>query len=144
MTNSTLPPTSAPGKPKVSKPVTSKAMKAVLFSVFGLFVAGGVYAFVAQAAAPRVIEMKVTTAGYVPAEITIDENEAVDLKITRETNITCATEIVIPDLKINQPLPLNEAVVVHLPKLAGGVHRFGCAMDLMISGNLKVGSSMSH
>lgn len=119
------------------------ALKSSLFALFAILVAGGIYGFIAQAAAPRVIEMKVTTAGYVPAEITIDEDEAVDLKITRETNITCATEIVIPDLKINQPLPLNETVVVHLPKLAGGVHRFGCAMDLMISGNLKVGSSMS-
>jgi Cupredoxin-like domain len=95
-----------------------------------------------SAGSTRVIEMKVTTAGYVPAEIEVGDGEEVDLKVTRETDITCATEIVIPDLKINEPLPLGKTVVVHLPKMKKGVHRFGCAMDLMISGKIKTGTSM--
>jgi plastocyanin domain-containing protein len=85
----------------------------------------------------RVFEMQVTTAGFVPANLKVKKGEKVRLLITRKTDRTCATEIVIKDYGINTPLPLNKQVTVELtPKASGEIH-YACAMN-MIGGVLFV------
>lgn len=85
----------------------------------------------------RVVDMEVTDEGFVPAQVKVKKGEKVRLLITRKTNRTCATEIVIKDYGINAPLPLNEQVTVELtPKGSGEIH-YACAMN-MIGGVLFV------
>lgn len=97
-------------------------------------------AFAAPARAadkPRVIQMTVTSDGFVPDEVKVKAGEPVQLVITRKTDKTCATEIVIKEYGINQKLPLDQAVTVSFtPKKAGKV-RYACGMD-MIAGQLVV------
>jgi plastocyanin domain-containing protein len=89
------------------------------------------------AGSPRLVEMTVTPDGFVPAEVKVKKGEPVQLVITRKTDQTCATEIVIKDLGINQKLPLNQPVaIVFTPTKAGNL-RYACGMD-MISGQLIV------
>jgi plastocyanin domain-containing protein len=85
----------------------------------------------------QTIEMAVTGEGYVPAEIKVKAGRPVKLVITRRTDRTCAKEIVIKELGIDKPLPLDKPVeVTFTPKKAGKL-RYACAMD-MIAGVLIV------
>jgi plastocyanin domain-containing protein len=89
-------------------------------------------------AEPRRILLEVTDDGFVPDAIKLRANEAVTLVITRKTDETCATDLLIDGTDINVPLPLNKAVeVAWTPSKAGSV-KFGCAMDMMVSGVLLV------
>ena len=106
--------------------------------------------FAANAAAPpapksapapavvKTIQMSVTDKGFEPALVKVKKGEPVTLVITRKTDKTCATEIVIDEEKISTKLPLNKAVTVSFtPKKAGDM-KYGCAMGKMIGGVLKV------
>jgi plastocyanin domain-containing protein len=81
----------------------------------------------------RTIEMAVTEDGFVPAKIKASKGEKLRLVITRKTERTCATEIVIKDHGINQPLPLHKTVMVEVSPKKSGEIRYACGMD-MISG----------
>lgn len=92
----------------------------------------------AAKAGARVIAMKVTADGYEPAKLTVKKGEPLELKITRTTNDTCATELIIEGTTINAPLPYNEEVTVRWTPEKTGALKFGCHMDFMISGVLTV------
>ncbi len=93
---------------------------------------------VEAAATGRVIDLQVTAEGFVPANLKVKANEALTLRITRKTDETCATEILIEGTDINVPLPLEKTVSVNwTPKKAGAV-KYGCAMDKMVGGVLLV------
>ncbi len=85
----------------------------------------------------RTIEMAVTSDGFVPAEVKVKKGEKVRLVVTRKVEKTCATEIVVKDYGISQPLPLNKAVTVELTPTKTGTVRYACGMD-MIAGALVV------
>jgi len=86
----------------------------------------------------QTVQMKVTDKGFEPATVTVKKGEPVTLVITRTTEQTCATEIVIDDYGVNTKLPLNKAVTVTFtPKKAGDL-QYGCAMGKMIGGVFKV------
>jgi hypothetical protein len=91
----------------------------------------------AQKGAPRIIEMTVTSDGFVPAEVKVKKGERVRLAITRKTDRTCAKEIVVKDYGINQPLPLEKTVYVDLVPTKAGRVKYACGMD-MITGFLIV------
>jgi plastocyanin domain-containing protein len=57
------------------------------------------------------------------------KGEKLRLVVTRRTDRTCATEIVVKDHGINQPLPLGKAVTVELTPARSGEIRFACGMD---------------
>ena len=92
----------------------------------------------APAADARVIEMEVTEEGFVPSPVTVKQGEPVTLEITRKTAKTCATEIMIPDLDIEQELPLNETVSVTFTPQKTGELKYGCGMGQMIGGVIVV------
>lgn len=81
--------------------------------------------------------MTVTSSGFEPAEIKTKKGEPLRLVITRKTEKTCATEVVIKDLGVNKPLPLNEPVTVELTPKKDGELRYACGMD-MIAGVIVV------
>jgi plastocyanin len=76
----------------------------------------------------RVVEMTVTGDGFTPDKVKVKKGEKVRLVITRKTDRTCATEIVIADHGVNTKLPLDKAVTVELtPRKSGEIH-YACAM----------------
>jgi plastocyanin domain-containing protein len=77
------------------------------------------------------ISMEVTEAGFVPAVAIVKKGEPVTLTVTRKTDKTCATEIVIHDYGIRKELPLNQPVTLTFtPRAAGPIH-FSCAMNMV-------------
>lgn len=76
----------------------------------------------------RVVEMQVTGEGFVPSRIKVKKGEKVRLLVTRKTDRTCATEIVIKDQGINKPLPLDKQVTVELTAKSSGEIKYACGM----------------
>jgi plastocyanin domain-containing protein len=89
------------------------------------------------APSPR-IAMEVTGDGFVPANVTVKAGQPVTLVITRKTDETCATDILIEGTDIKTPLPLNKPVEVAWTPAKAGKVKFGCAMDMMVGGVLLV------
>ncbi len=79
----------------------------------------------------RTVEMTVTSDGFVPAKVKAKKGEKLRLLVTRKTEKTCATEIVIPGYGINQPLPLEKTVTVELTPKASGEIKYACGMDMI-------------
>ncbi len=84
------------------------------------------------------LDVSVTKDGFVVANpAPLKAGQPVTLVVTRKVTKTCATDIVLKEFGISQPIPLDKAVeVTFTPKKPGKVH-FACAMD-MVSGDLKV------
>lgn len=89
------------------------------------------------AKAGKTVQMTVTEDGYVPARIEAKKGEPLTLVITRKVERTCATELVVKEYGINQPLPLGKAVTVTFTPTKSGQVKYACGMD-MISGTLVV------
>lgn len=88
-------------------------------------------------AAPRTIQLSVTQKGFEPARIRVKKGEPLHLVVTRKTDDTCATELVIQGENLNKDLPLNEPVAFDFtPKKAGKIG-YACGMG-MIRGVLLV------
>ena len=86
----------------------------------------------------RRIELTVTDKGFEPSPVKVKAGEPLELVVTRKTDKTCATEIVVKDYGIDKKLPLNEPVVVALTPKQPGEIKYGCGMDQMVSGVLVV------
>lgn len=84
------------------------------------------------------ITMSVTDKGFEPAAVKVKKGEPVTLVITRKTDRTCATEIVIDEHGVNTKLPLNQAVTVTFTPRKSGDLKYGCGMGKMIGGVLTV------
>jgi plastocyanin domain-containing protein len=86
----------------------------------------------------QIVELAITEKGYEPKEINVKPGVPTILKVTRKTDSTCATQIQVPSKKIKKDLPLNQIVELNLGKLEKGEVRFGCGMDMMMSGQIFV------
>lgn len=83
------------------------------------------------------VEIQVTKQGFVPEKVTVKAGTPVALHVTRTVDRTCATEIVLKDFGVNQPLPMDKTVTVVVNPKKPGTYRFACGMD-MIAGELRV------
>lgn len=83
---------------------------------------------------PRTIALTVTDKGYEPSPITLKQGEPVKLVLTRTTEHTCATEIVLDEYNIHTALPLNQPVEVSFTPTQTGKLVYGCAMGKMLNG----------
>ena len=92
----------------------------------------------AKKAAVQKVDMKVTDKGFEPANLTVKKGQPVTLVITRTTERTCATEIIIDDYGIKTALPLNKAVEVSFTPTKAGALKYGCAMNKMVGGVLTI------
>ncbi len=90
------------------------------------------------AAGPRAIEMKVDRSGFQPANLTLKKDQPVKLQVTRVSDETCATELLIDGTDIKAALPLNTPVEIAWTPTRAGEVKFGCAMDKMVGGVLLV------
>lgn len=77
------------------------------------------------------LTVRVTDRGYEPPTLTIPANKAIKVTFIRKTEATCGEEIIIPDLQVNRPLPLNVPVTIEIPARPPGRLRFTCAMDML-------------
>jgi plastocyanin domain-containing protein len=85
----------------------------------------------------QVVELTVTKDGFVPASVSVKRGKPVKLVVTRKIERTCATEIVMKEFGVRQPLPLEKTVTVEVTPRKAGEYRYTCGMD-MIAGVLKV------
>jgi plastocyanin domain-containing protein len=76
----------------------------------------------------RTVEMQVTEDGFVPSKVKANKGEKLRLVVTRKTDRTCATEIVIPDHGIEKKLPLGQPVTVELTPKKSGEIKYACGM----------------
>ena len=91
----------------------------------------------AVAAASGPVAIAVTAKGFEPKALTAKVGKPITLIVTRKVERTCATEIVIKDYGIDQPLPLDQPVKVTFTPTKPGKVRFACGMD-MIAGEIAV------
>lgn len=75
------------------------------------------------------VALTVTDKGFEPANVKVKAGHPVRLVITRKTEKTCATEIVLEDIGIHQPLPLDTPVTVEFTPSETGTLRYACAMN---------------
>jgi plastocyanin domain-containing protein len=87
--------------------------------------------------AVQVVQLSVTNEGFVPSQVTVKAGKPVKLIVTRKTERTCATEIVMKDFGVKEALPLEKPVTVNITPKKAGDYRYACGMD-MIAGVLKV------
>jgi plastocyanin domain-containing protein len=114
----------------------SRNLMAVMAVALALTVAGCGASKSGGAAGGRVA-IEVTEDGFVPASVTVTAGQPVTLAITRRTDRTCATEIVMPKMNIERKLPLNETVEVTFTPPVPDTLGYACAMD-MIKGQVVV------
>ncbi len=77
----------------------------------------------------RTVELTVTSKGFEPADVKVKAGHPVRLVVTRKTDQTCAKEIILDDLGVNQPLPLDTPVTVEFTPSESGTLRYACSMD---------------
>lgn len=76
------------------------------------------------------IQVAVTDKGFEPKEIHVKKSDNVTLVVTRRTDQTCATEIVVAGGKVRAALPLNQPVRVALGTVDAGGVKFACGMGM--------------
>ncbi len=86
---------------------------------------------------PAEVAVTVGVNGFDPWHIEARAGKPLVLVLTRTTDDTCATEIVIPALGKTVPLPLGTPVRIELTPRQAGKLRFSCAMR-MFQGEIDV------
>ena len=84
------------------------------------------------------IAISVTEKGFEPTPIQVAKGQPITLVVTRKTDQTCATELTLPEYKIDKKLPLDQPVEITFTPEKAGELVYGCAMDHMISGVIQV------
>jgi plastocyanin domain-containing protein len=98
----------------------------------------GLAACQARAPAPgEPIRITVTKNGYEPWRVEARAGVPLTLVVTRTTDETCATELVLPEYGIDRKLPLGEAVTITFTPKKTGALRYSCAMK-MFQGQIDV------
>jgi len=85
----------------------------------------------AVASHEQVVAVRVTSKGFSPGRIEVKAHRPVKLVVTRKTEQTCAKQIVLKDLGISKPLPLNQPVEIAFTPSKSGQIRYACGMDMV-------------
>lgn len=75
--------------------------------------------------------------GYKPNTITIHQGQVATLTFTRRDANSCLEELVFPDYKIKEYLPMNKPVTITLYPTQKGTSVFHCAMN-MFHGRIEI------
>src|SRR6266487_338219 len=100
----------------------------VLLALFALTAAVGCSREQKSSAGPREVQLAVTDAGFEPARAEVPRGQPLTLVVTRKTDQTCATEILIPALNERRSLPLNQAVRIDVPNGIADTLSYVCGM----------------
>ena len=79
----------------------------------------------------QTVTVLVTEQGYEPATIPLRAGTPARITVTRTTDNTCGTEIVMPALRLTRSLPLHEPVVIEFTPEKPGEMRFACGMGML-------------
>lgn len=75
--------------------------------------------------------------GYSPKSISIPKGKATTLNFFRKDPSSCLEEVVLPDFKIREYLPLNKTTTITLSPKKEGTYEISCGMN-MFHGKIKV------
>ena len=89
------------------------------------------------AAGGEPVRITVTKNGYEPWRVEARRGVPLTLVVTRTTDETCATELVLPEYGIDQKLPLGQPVTITFTPARTGTLRYSCAMK-MFQGQIDV------
>jgi plastocyanin domain-containing protein len=89
-----------------------------------------------EAFGDNTVQLAVTELGFEPHTEASTPRKPLTLVVTRQTDSTCATELVVPDAGVKVALPLHVPVTVRIVPPKSGRLRFGCGMQMMVSGVL--------
>ena len=117
-------------------------MHRILFALAVLALLGAIaaphgLALAAKTGPEQQVRLTVTGKGFVPSAVEVEAGRPVRMLITRKTDRTCATDIVLKQFGIKKRLPLNQPVEVRFTPRRPGTIRYACAMD-MIAGEIVV------
>ena len=101
------------------------------FALSTLAVAAGCNGRQNATAAPQEVQLAVTDRGFAPARAVVPRGRALTLVVTRKTDQTCATEILIPALNVRRALPLNQAVRIDIPAGVADTLNYICGMHML-------------
>jgi plastocyanin domain-containing protein len=76
------------------------------------------------------VKITVTKNGYEPWKVRARKGVPLTLVVTRTTDETCATEVVLPEYGIDRKLPLGEPVTITFTPAREGELRYSCAMRM--------------
>lgn len=85
----------------------------------------------------QVVQLTVTPQGFIPAQVKVKAGQPVQLVVTRKTDRTCATAIVVKEYGVAKELPLGQPVTVTFTPTKAGQVRYACPMN-MIAGTMIV------
>ncbi len=84
-----------------------------------------------ESGAVQTARILVNEQGFDPPKVTLRAGVPARLTFVRITDKTCGTEVVFPSLKISEPLPLNEPVLVEFTPAKAGAIAFACGMNML-------------
>jgi plastocyanin domain-containing protein len=76
------------------------------------------------------VRITVTKNGYEPWRVEARQGVPLTLVVTRTTDETCATEVILPEYGIDRKLPLGEPVTITFTPTRAGELRYACAMKM--------------
>ena len=79
---------------------------------------------------PSAIKVVADERGYTPSRVVLKRGQPGRVQFKLTTEQTCAREVVIPDLKIDKRLPLDEPVVIEIPTSEPRTFPFECGMAM--------------
>jgi plastocyanin domain-containing protein len=84
-----------------------------------------------RAAGAQEVAIHVTENGFEPERVTVKAGSPVTLLVTRDTDKTCATELVLTEPRIKRQLPLNQTVAITFTPTHAGELTYACGMDML-------------
>jgi plastocyanin domain-containing protein len=76
------------------------------------------------------VRITVTKNGYEPFRVQATRGKPLTLVVTRQTDETCATEILIPEANVSKDLPLGQPVTITFTPERTGELRYSCGMAM--------------
>ncbi len=76
------------------------------------------------------VKITVTKNGFEPWRVRAWKGVPLTLVVTRTTDETCATELVLPEYGIDRKLPLGQPVTITFTPARPGELRYACAMNM--------------
>ncbi len=91
-------------------------------------------------AADKRIDIRVTSSGYEPAQITVKRNQPIVLTFTRTTDAGCLASVIVElggGKEVKKDLPLGKPVSIEVKYPTAGELHYTCGMR-MVSGTVTV------